>query len=225
MAHASIENSEYVLDQSGAYHDDTISLVDRAIQAEKNEYLLAKRSISKREHSSFTNEFIKKYINCGRKIIDVGKYVTRVIVEATKKEIEYYAKLAEVSELSLYVDVENSIIRKGAISAQLNETVLIPINMRDGCILGRGLGNEDYNYSAPHGAGRLMSRKAAKEQLSVEDFQNEMKDVYTTTANAATLDEAPMAYKPIESILDNIKDTVEIIDILTPLYNFKAEEE
>lgn len=123
-----------------------------------------------------------------------------------------------------YIDLEHGIVRKGAISAQKNETVLIPINMRDGCILGRGLGNPDYNYSAPHGAGRLMSRKAAKENIKLEDFKNSMSNIYTSTVNTSTLDEAPMAYKPIESILKNIKDTVEVIDILKPLYNFKAGE-
>lgn len=123
-----------------------------------------------------------------------------------------------------YIDLVHGIVRKGAISAQENETVLIPINMRDGCILGRGLGNEEYNYSAPHGAGRLMSRKAAKEKISLEEFKNSMSNVYTSTVNDSTLDEAPMAYKPMESILENIKDTVEIIDILKPLYNFKAGE-
>ena len=123
-----------------------------------------------------------------------------------------------------YIDLEHNIVRKGAISAQEGEVVLIPINMRDGCILGRGLGNPDYNYSAPHGAGRLMSRKAAKENISLEDFKNSMSEVYTSTVSSSTLDEAPMAYKPISSILANIEDTVEIIDILKPLYNSFIKE-
>lgn len=122
-----------------------------------------------------------------------------------------------------YID-DNNIVRKGAISAKLNETVLIPINMRDGCILGIGKGNEDWNYSAPHGAGRLMSRNKAKEELSLEEYQNTMSGIYTTSVDTSTLDEAPMAYKPIESIVENIKDTVEIIKILKPIYNFKASE-
>jgi RNA-splicing ligase RtcB len=122
-----------------------------------------------------------------------------------------------------YID-DNNIVRKGAISAKLNEIVLIPINMRDGCILGIGKGNEDWNYSAPHGAGRLMSRSKAKEELSLEEYQNTMSGVYTTSVDTSTLDEAPMAYKPIESIVENIKDTVEIIKILKPIYNFKASE-
>lgn len=122
-----------------------------------------------------------------------------------------------------YIDLEHNIIRKGAISAQKDEIVLIPINMRDGAILGRGLGNEDFNYSAPHGAGRLMSRKAAKANIQISEVDEAMKDIYSTTY-ADAIDEAPQAYKPIESIIENIKDTVEIIDILKPLYNFKAGE-
>ena len=122
-----------------------------------------------------------------------------------------------------YIDLEHNIIRKGAISAQKDEIVLIPINMRDGAILGRGLGNEDFNYSAPHGAGRLMSRKAAKANIQISEVDEAMKDIYSTTY-ADAIDEAPQAYKPMESIIENIKDTVEIIDILKPLYNFKAGE-
>ena len=123
-----------------------------------------------------------------------------------------------------YIDVGNRyMVRKGAISAEEDEVVFIPINMRDGAILGRGLGNSDYNYSAPHGAGRLMSRKAAKANIQISEVDEAMKDIYSTTY-ADAIDEAPQAYKPIESIIENIKDTVEIIDILKPLYNFKAGE-
>ena len=123
-----------------------------------------------------------------------------------------------------YIDMESNIVRKGAVSAKEDEIVLIPINMRDGCILARGLGNPDYNYSAPHGAGRLMSRKAAKENIKLEEYKESMSNIYTSTVDNSTIDEAPMAYKPLDSILENIKDTVEIIDILKPLYNFKAGE-
>lgn len=114
------------------------------------------------------------------------------------------------------------VLRKGAIRALKDEKVLIPINMKDGSILAKGKGNPDWNYSAPHGAGRLLSRSKAKEQLSLEAFKESMKDIYTTSVNLSTLDEAPMAYKPMDEILSNIKDTVEIIDILKPIYNFKA---
>lgn len=120
-----------------------------------------------------------------------------------------------------YID-EDNIIRKGAISAKQGEKVLIPINMRDGSILATGKGNPDWNNSAPHGAGRLMSRSGAKKVLSMEEFSTTMKDVYTTSVRMATLDEAPMAYKPINEILDNIHDTVDVIEVLKPIYNFKS---
>lgn len=120
-----------------------------------------------------------------------------------------------------YIDDKN-IVRKGAISAHKGEEVLIPINMRDGCIIGIGKGNEDWNCSAPHGAGRLMSRTEARKQLSMETYQGNMAGVYTTSVCFETLDESPMAYKPIESIIENIKDTVEIKEIIKPIYNFKS---
>jgi len=113
-------------------------------------------------------------------------------------------------------------LRKGAVRAEENELLLIPINMRDGSLLCRGKGNPDWNYSAPHGAGRLMSRSKAKDAISLEDFQETMKGVYSTTVGQSTLDEAPDAYKPIQEIIDNINDTVEIIDHIKPIYNFKG---
>ena len=121
-----------------------------------------------------------------------------------------------------YIDMDTNIVRKGAISARKDELLLIPINMRDGCILGVGKGNEDWNCSAPHGAGRLMSRTKAKENLNVSEFKETMSGIYSTTVGVDTLDEAPMAYKPMESIVENIKDTVEIKKILKPIYNFKS---
>lgn len=121
-----------------------------------------------------------------------------------------------------YIDLDNMILRKGAISAQKDELVLIPINMRDGSILAKGKGNPEWNYSAPHGAGRLMSRSQAKQQVSLDDYKETMGNIYTTSVCESTIDESPMAYKPIESILNNIQDTVEILDIIKPIYNFKA---
>ena len=123
-----------------------------------------------------------------------------------------------------YIDGEEMILRKGAIAAHKGEKVLIPINMRDGSILAVGKGNPEWNYSAPHGAGRLMSRRKAKETLSMEAYRQSMRGIYTTSVNEATLDEAPSAYKPLEDILDVIWESVEVIDILKPIYNFKASE-
>lgn len=121
-----------------------------------------------------------------------------------------------------YIDIKNKILRKGAVSAQKRERCLILINMRDGSLLCLGKGNPDWNYSAPHGAGRVMSRTEAKRRYSVEEYQKQMEGVYTTTANKSTLDECPMAYKGMEDILDKIGPTVEIVRTLKPVYNFKA---
>ena len=114
------------------------------------------------------------------------------------------------------------ILRKGAIAAHKNEKILIPINMRDGSIIALGRGNKEWNYSAPHGAGRLMSRTQAKEKLDLEEYKKSMEGIYTTSVNEQTLDEAPMAYKSIDDIIDVFKDSVDIIDIMKPVYNFKA---
>ena len=122
-----------------------------------------------------------------------------------------------------YIDC-SGMVRKGAISAKLAEPVLIPINMRDGCILGTGLGNEDWNKSAPHGAGRLMSRSQAKETIPIEDYRAAMDGIYTTSVSAATLDEAPQAYKPLDEILGWIRPTVKVEKIIRPVYSFKASD-
>lgn len=121
-----------------------------------------------------------------------------------------------------YIDTDEMILRKGAIAAHKGEKVLIPINMRDGSILAVGKGNPDWNYSAPHGAGRLMSRTKARSELKMTDYQNTMSGIYTTSVNENTIDEAPMAYKSMADIIDVIDETVDIIEILKPVYNFKA---
>ncbi len=121
-----------------------------------------------------------------------------------------------------YIDTEEKILRKGAIAAHKGEKVLIPINMRDGSVLAVGKGNPEWNYSAPHGAGRIMSRTRAKEEISLEAYQNAMAGIYTTSVNESTLDEAPMAYKSLNDIIDIIADSVDIIEVLKPIYNFKA---
>ena len=123
-----------------------------------------------------------------------------------------------------YISFEDNIIRKGAIAARSNERVLIPMNMRDGCIIGIGKGNDDWNKSAPHGAGRIMSRNKAKEVVKIDEYRKSMNGIYTTSVNKDTIDEAPMVYKPMQEIVDCIKDTVEIEKIIKPIYNFKASE-
>lgn len=121
-----------------------------------------------------------------------------------------------------YIDTNEMILRKGAIAAHAGEKVLIPINMRDGSVLAIGKGNPEWNYSAPHGAGRLMSRSSARERLNLEEYKKEMAVVYTTSVNEATLDEAPMAYMSIDDIIDVIRESVDVIDITKPIFNFKA---
>ncbi|MGM0376481.1 MAG: RtcB family protein [Bacteroidota bacterium] len=121
-----------------------------------------------------------------------------------------------------YIDFRRMILRKGAVSAERGETLLIPVNMRDGSLLCRGKGNEEWNYSAPHGAGRLMSRTRAKASIDLEEFQKSMSGVYSTSVGESTLDEAPQAYKSMDEIRNAIVDTVDVIDVLKPLYNFKA---
>lgn len=123
-----------------------------------------------------------------------------------------------------YIDTDNMILRKGAVAAYEGQKLLIPINMRDGSLICIGKGNPDWNCSAPHGAGRLMSRKDAFNQLSLEDYRNQMEGIYTTCVDRATLDEAPMAYKGIDEIISHIGPTVEITERITPVYNFKAAE-
>lgn len=124
-----------------------------------------------------------------------------------------------------YIDTESMILRKGAISARAGEKILIPINMRDGSLICTGKGNPDWNYSAPHGAGRLMSRSQAKQSFTVSEYKKQMKGIYTTSVNAGTLDECPMAYKSINDIIDNIGETAEVSEVIKPIYNFKAGEE
>ena len=121
-----------------------------------------------------------------------------------------------------YIDTDEMILRKGAIAAHEGEKVLISINMRDGSVLAAGKGNPDWNYSAPHGAGRVMSRAKAKESIDLDEYKASMNGIYTTSVNEQTLDEAPMAYKALEDIIDVIKESVDVIEVLRPIYNFKA---
>ena len=134
----------------------------------------------------------------------------------------HFEVLEHFSCVHNYIDAEHGILRKGAISARVGERVVIPLNMRDGVILGVGRGNNDWIFSAPHGAGRVCNRQDAKYAFSVDAFQKEMQGIYTTTANAGSLDECPMAYKAPDRIISFLSETVEISEIAKPIYNFKA---
>lgn len=158
-------------------------------------------------------KIIQQYAVYNRKAI-VDEIITRMGLEVQE----------QFTTIHNYIDLNSMILRKGAISAQKEEKILIPINMRDGSLICIGKGNKDWNYSAPHGAGRLMSRRQAKETITLDEFKKSMKGIYSTTVNKSTLDECALAYKPIDEIINNIQDTVEIIDIIRPVYNFKASE-
>lgn len=148
------------------------------------------------------------------------KAIIDVIVKGLGVHVE-----EQFTTIHNYIDTEHGILRKGAVSAQAGEKLLIPINMRDGSLICVGKGNEDWNCSAPHGAGRLMSRSAAKETFTVSEFKKQMEGIYTTSVGHSTLDECPMAYKSMKDIVDNIEPTAEIVSVIKPIYNFKAGEE
>lgn len=147
------------------------------------------------------------------------RYIASVIVEQMHiMHDEWFESIHN------YIDFKDNIVRKGAISAKKGELVIIPMNMRDGCIIGVGKGNDDWNQSAPHGAGRIMSRMKARESIDMNDYIKSMDGIYSTSINEDTIDESPMVYKPMKEIIENIGDTVEIVNIIRPLYNFKASE-
>lgn len=153
------------------------------------------------------------------------KFATKNREIIATKIVEYlgldFKKLFKFETVHNYINMKDLILRKGSISAYQDEIVLIPINMRDGCIIGKGKSNVEFNYSAPHGAGRVMSRFDAYTSIDLKDYQESMKGIYTTSVDDSTIDESPFAYKPIESIINNIHDTVEIIKIIKPVYNYK----
>lgn len=146
-----------------------------------------------------------------------------IIVDTILDAMNWYAEDA-IESVHNYIDLDNMILRKGSVSAQKGERLIIPINMRDGSLLCTGLGNEDWNYSAPHGAGRVMSRSKAKESISLNAYKKAMVGIYSTTINKSTIDESPFAYKSTKDIVNNIKDTVEINETIYPVYNFKVGE-
>lgn len=151
--------------------------------------------------------------------VENRKYICETIVDKMGWVVE-----DSFDTIHNYIDTDTMILRKGAVSAEKGERLVIPINMRDGSIIGIGKGNEDWNYSSPHGAGRLLSRRKAKDQLDMEEFKETMKGVWSTSVGYSTLDEAPNAYKSMQEIVDMIGDTVEIVKIIKPVYNFKATE-
>ena len=180
-----------------------------------------KKPSADKDLATLTGTDFDDYINDMKIVSDYAKLNRETIAEIILKEANLQ-KESSFETVHNYIDFKRMILRKGAISAEKDEIVLIPMNMRDGSLLCKGKGNSEWNYSAPHGAGRLMSRSKAKENIDFVDFKNSMLNVFTTSVTQSTLDEAPQAYKPMQEIINLISETVEIIDILKPLYNFKS---
>ena len=168
-------------------------------------------------YGSFMEDYLHDVEICQHFARRSREKMAEIILERTKM-----TAVESFHTIHNYIDTKEMILRKGAIAAHAGEKVLIPINMRDGSVIAIGRGNPEWNYSAPHGAGRIMSRKKAKETLDMEIYKEAMKDIYTTSVNENTIDEAPMAYKSREDIIDVIRDSVDVIEVMKPVYNFKA---
>ena len=215
-------------------HNNTVDeCVDKIIEKMKNEgksteissflqmVKTSKKITLPKTLAYVSGDLFEQYIN-DMKIVQSYAAVNRQamiddIVKGMKLHVE-----EQFTTIHNYIDTDKMILRKGAVSAEKGEKFLIPINMRDGSLICLGKGNEDWNYSAPHGAGRLMSRTEAKNSYTLSEFKKQMQGIYSTSINESTLDECPMAYKSMADIVDNITPTAEIIKIIKPVYNFKA---
>ena len=171
-----------------------------------------------------SGELFDQYIHDMKIVQQFAMLNRQAMVDEIVKGMKLHVE-EQFTTIHNYIDTENMILRKGAVSAKAGDQLLIPINMRDGSLLCVGKGNEDWNCSAPHGAGRLMSRAMAKQSFTVSAFKKQMAEIYTTSVSKATLDECPMAYKGMEDILGNIGPTAEVTKIIRPIYNFKAGDE
>lgn len=236
--HLGAEAAKYY--QKEAYKD-----LSRKFGADKRDEIIAKCKAEHRERdieselkalasqrpSNFDEAFaycegpwFDAYIHDMKIIQEYADWNRKAMLDVISKGMGFEIK-SSFTTIHNYIDMQTMILRKGAVSAQKGERLIIPMNMRDGSLICIGKGNPDWNYSAPHGAGRLMSRSKAKEYISLNEFQNSMQGIWTTSVGTSTIDESPMAYKPMESILSNIGDTVDVEKIIKPLYNFKAGEE
>ncbi len=194
--------------------------IEKTLKKLKN----VKQTAVPRELAYVTGELFERYIHDMKIVQQYAALNRQAMIDEIVKGMKFHAE-EQFTTIHNYIDTDNMILRKGAVSAQKGEKLLIPINMRDGSLICEGKGNEDWNCSAPHGAGRLMSRAAAKQSFTVSEFKKQMTGVYTTSVNKGTLDECPMAYKGMQDILDNIGPTAEVLKIIRPIYNFKAGAE
>ena len=171
-------------------------------------------------YGSFLRDYLHDVEICQRFASRSREKMAEIILERTGMDA-----LESFHTIHNYIDTKEMILRKGAIAAHTGEKVLIPINMRDGSVIAFGKGNPEWNYSAPHGAGRVMSRTMARSSLSIDEYKASMEGIYTTSVNESTIDEAPMVYKTLEDIIDVIHESVDVVDIIKPVYNFKAVED
>ena len=190
----------------------------KALKKEKSEELPLPRDLA-----YVTGPLFDDYIH-DMKIIQKFAELNRKAMTQIILEMMNLTETERFTTIHNYIDTENMILRKGAVAAHKGQKLLIPINMRDGSLICIGKGNDDWNQSAPHGAGRLMSRKKAFGTLSMEDYRREMKGIFTTSVNRSTLDESPMAYKPADEIIANITPTAQVYRQIKPVYNFKSAE-
>ncbi len=196
----------------------------KEIQKELKRLKNLKRTAVPRQLAYVEGTLFEQYIHDMKLVQQFAELNRQAMIDEIVKGMKLHVE-EQFTTIHNYIDTDAMILRKGAVSARAGERLLIPINMRDGSLLCVGKGNEDWNCSAPHGAGRLMSRAEAKQSFTVSEFKKEMAEVYTTSVSKATLDECPMAYKGMEDILDNIGPTAEVVKIIKPIYNFKAGDE
>ncbi|HIT08244.1 MAG TPA: RtcB family protein [Candidatus Merdivicinus faecavium] len=197
---------------------------EREIQKELKKLKNIKQTSIPRELAYVSGELFEQYLHDMKIVQQFAALNRQAMMDEIVKGMKLHVE-EQFTTIHNYIDTEQMILRKGAVSARAGEQLLIPINMRDGSLICVGKGSEDWNYSAPHGAGRLMSRAEAKQSFTVSEFKKQMANVYTTSVNRSTLDECPMAYKGMQDILDNIGPTAEVVKIIRPIYNFKAGDE
>ena len=196
----------------------------KEIQKELKRLKNLKQTSIPRQLAYVSGELFERYIHDMKIVQHFAMLNRQAMMDEIVKGMKLHVE-EQFTTIHNYIDTDSMILRKGSVSAQAGEKLLIPINMRDGSLLCLGKGNEDWNFSAPHGAGRLMSRAQAKESFTVSQFKKEMAEIYTTSVSKSTLDECPMAYKGMQDILDYIGPTAEVLKIIRPIYNFKAGDE
>ena len=237
--HAGLEIADYYQEQAwrqlnGNAEEDCRKLIDRLKSEGKEQEIQEKLEELKAQISTdipkdlayVSGELFDDYINDMRIMQHFAMLNRKAMIQSISigLRIKQEDIIEQFTTIHNYIDTDKMILRKGAVSAQKGEKLLIPINMRDGSLICVGKGNEDWNCSAPHGAGRVMSRNKARKELSLEEFKAEMSGIWSSTVNLETIDEAPMAYKTMDDIVANIDPTAEIVKVIKPIYNYKAAE-